>query len=321
MKKIHDRSALPALGIRHLSLIAALGHTHSLSEAAKQMRITQSALSHRLREAERRLGFKIYEKRGKGVALTVAGERLRPTAQRLLDDLSRAEAEAQNTDTSFGQHRVIFGQAHYSQMHWAADFANWLQGVEPAIKLEFHERFGSSTIKDLLSRDIDVLLSPTDPTHPELLSLRLGTDYLVAVSSPRHDWTLKEVVLPPDIVNETFLTYSFDITPDFENARFMQPSNCFPKHSVTLGNSDAVVEFVSAGMGVSVLLNWPLTRDIDQGHIVSRHLALSENEEAGISVDWFAVVRRPNSPDSVPDTAANLLKTWASETNVFPTLT
>ena len=62
------------LEVRHLKLLAAIADTGSVTEAGKHLHLTQSALSHQLRDAEEMLGTALFLRLGKKMVLTAAGE-------------------------------------------------------------------------------------------------------------------------------------------------------------------------------------------------------------------------------------------------------
>src|ERR1700739_1931903 len=83
------------LEIRHLRLVTAIAETGSVTLAGNRLHLTQSALSHQLRDAEEQLGVPLFERRDRRMALTAAGERLLQSARTILDELARAEKEIQ----------------------------------------------------------------------------------------------------------------------------------------------------------------------------------------------------------------------------------
>ena len=83
----------PLLDLRHLQMIAVLAKTPRVTDSAEQLGITPSALSHRIREAERRLEIALFSRVQKRLRMTPAAEYLAKVAERLLADLARAEAD------------------------------------------------------------------------------------------------------------------------------------------------------------------------------------------------------------------------------------
>lgn len=310
MKTSHDLSKGPMLDIRHLRLIDAIGQSQSLSAAAEHLSVTQSALSHRLQAAEKRLGFAICSRQGRKLVLTAAGERLKPTARRLLEDLRSAEAEAAAGSADLGHHRVVIGQVHYVGMPWSAAFWKWMRDATPDIRLEFHSGFGQSSVDDLLRGHVDVLISPLEQMYGELLDMGSWRDTLVAIMPSAHPWTELQHVRPEDLCDQTFLTYNFDASPGLENARFMQPAGCYPARSVSLGHTSAVLNHVAAGMGVSILMRWPIQDWLERGDLVARPLAPVGTTKIGLDCSWHVFVRKDATDRSPSAQTARAMVDW-----------
>src|SRR2546421_12688139 len=81
------------LEIRHLQLVAAVADVGSLTRAGDRLHLTQSALSHQLRDIESRLGAPLFLRIGKRLVLTPAGERLLASAREVLARLERTAEE------------------------------------------------------------------------------------------------------------------------------------------------------------------------------------------------------------------------------------
>ncbi|PYU10118.1 MAG: LysR family transcriptional regulator, partial [Acidobacteria bacterium] len=75
------------LEIRHLKLVEAIAETGSVTRAGNRLHLTQSALSHQLRDAEEQLGKPLFERKSGKMMLTPAGERLLQTARTVLCEL------------------------------------------------------------------------------------------------------------------------------------------------------------------------------------------------------------------------------------------
>jgi DNA-binding transcriptional LysR family regulator len=80
------------LDSRHLRLIAEIANAQSVTRAADRLHVTQSAVSHQLRDLEEKLGTPLFLRSGRRMLPTAAGTHLAETARRVLEDISRAEA-------------------------------------------------------------------------------------------------------------------------------------------------------------------------------------------------------------------------------------
>ncbi|MEM8704642.1 MAG: LysR family transcriptional regulator, partial [Pseudomonadota bacterium] len=105
---------IPKLAIHHLTLLTALSETGSMTVSASRLGITQSAASHRLREAERRIGVALVQRGDTGLQLTPEGERVRRLGESFLAELFRLE---QDIEASAQEKRLLvrLGQATYSR--------------------------------------------------------------------------------------------------------------------------------------------------------------------------------------------------------------
>lgn len=72
------------LEIRHLETLTAIREGGSLQEAAERLHLTQSALSHQLRDLETRLGTPLLNRRTRPARLTTAGLRVLALADEVL---------------------------------------------------------------------------------------------------------------------------------------------------------------------------------------------------------------------------------------------
>src|SRR5215813_2085472 len=81
------------LELKHLRLVSAIARAGSVTRAGDALNLSQSALSHQLRDIEDRLATRLFHRVGKKMVLTPAGDTLLRTAAQVLDLVGRAEEE------------------------------------------------------------------------------------------------------------------------------------------------------------------------------------------------------------------------------------
>src|SRR5262245_20245167 len=120
--------------IRHLRLIKSVVEEGSITKAISKLYLTQSALSHQLREAEEQLGTKIFHRINKKMVLTKAGEKLYETAKEVLIKLADIESHIK---------KLVHGEAGeiristecYTSYYWLPSLMREFQGSYPNVDL------------------------------------------------------------------------------------------------------------------------------------------------------------------------------------------
>jgi LysR family transcriptional regulator for metE and metH len=105
------------LEIRHLKLVTAIAETGSVTRAGNCLHLTQSALSHQLRDVEEQLGAPLFERKNRKMTLTAAGERLLHSARTVMAELERAQREIQKRGTA-AQGLIRLSTQCYPVYHW-----------------------------------------------------------------------------------------------------------------------------------------------------------------------------------------------------------
>ncbi len=306
MKNIHILFGMAQLDIRHLEMLIAIGDAATVTHAADRLGITQSALSHRIREAERRLDAALFKKVGRRLHMTPAGERLHAAARRAVDELVRAEEEVRALTEEIS-HLVRLGQGTYSRFHWLPEFLSDFFIQAPDVEVDLVARATHYPFSALSEGAVDVVLVLGEKhSEPRFRWHRLAPDPLVAIMAPDHPLAAKPFIVAEDLADERYITYSMTPEPGFEWERLMRPANVLPRRISEVQLPEAIIDLVRAGFGVSILSAWAVEPEVTDGTLVSRPVT-----EDGLMLDWWAVTRREEKPDSPARRLAEALTAWS----------
>lgn len=294
----------PRLEIRHLEMMQAIAEEETLADAANVLRVTPSALSHRIREAERRLGVPLYRKQGRALRPTVAVEILTNTAGRLLFDLAQSERLAVGSAEGV-RHVIRLTVSTYNSYHWLPAFLDAFRAVHPEIDIDIEADAVLNPFANLAAELIDIVISPGVLLPGAFDAVPLFTDELVAVSAPDHPFSGHDFVEPGDFAAETNMTYSMVRQPGFEGDRFWAPANMHPARDIKVGSVEAICELVKAGYGVSILSRWALQTQFESGALHASRLGPD-----GLDIAWNAVLRADAAEDAPERTVARSLAAW-----------
>jgi len=271
------------LEVRHLRLVSAVAELGSLTRAGDRLHLTQSALSHQLRDIESRLGAALFLRVGKRLVLTPAGERLLATARDVLDRLDRTEQDIhQMGKARAGMLRLT--TECYTCYHWLPPLLVRYRKRFPQVEVRIDVAATGRPLDMLLAGKLDLAIMSSPVRDRRLVSRPVFDDELVVVAARDHRFAKQTHVRLSDLRDETLYVY-----PPKEESRVLQevlvPSGHVPARVEEVMLTESIAELVKAGLGVSVLARWAVQPLVDAGSIVIRPLTAR-----GLRRQWRAVM-------------------------------
>lgn len=252
------------LEVRHLKLVREVSATGSLTRAGAILHLTQSALSHQLRDIESRLGAPLFLRVGKRMVLTPAGERVLQSANEVLTTLERTEIAVRDlAGVSRGVLRLT--TECYTCYHWLPALLKQYRATHPKIDVRIDATATSDPLTHLLDGRLDVAIVSDPVRDRRIVTTPLFDDEVLVVVSPRHRLAAQARVRPEDLAGETLLTYSPKEDSTFYQ-RYLAPAGVnVDVQAVQL--TEALIELVKAGLGVAALARWAITPAVRAGAV------------------------------------------------------
>ena len=258
------------LEVRHLKLVAAVADVGSLTRAGDRLHLTQSALSHQLRDIEARLGAPLFLRVGKRLVLTPAGERLLASARDVLERLERAEHDIREMSRDRAGLLRITTEC-YTCYHWLPPLLLHYRRTFPRVEVRIDVNATGRPVEMLLAGKIDLAVVSSPVADRRLVTRAVFEDELVVVASRRHRFAQQTHVKLADMRDETLFVY-----PPKEESSVLQntllPGGAAPARVEEVLLTEAIIELVKAGLGVAVLARWAVQPVVDAGAVVARPL-------------------------------------------------
>jgi len=256
------------LEIRHLQLVTAVADLGSLTRAGGRLHLTQSALSHQLRDIESRLGAALFLRVGKRLVLTPAGERLLASARDVLDRLQQAERDIREMGHD-GAGLLRLTTECYTCYHWLPALLTRYRRRFPRVEVRIDVDATRRPMDGLLAGKIDVAIVSSPVRDRRLAVLPVFEDELVLIVAPDHPFAKRTHVRPADMLGETLLVY-----PPKEESTVLNevllPAGAVPARIEEVLLTEAITELVKAGLGVSVIARWAVQPLLASGALVAR---------------------------------------------------
>ncbi len=243
--------------IRHLRLIKAIVEEGSITKAIDTLHLTQSALSHQLKEAENQLGTKIFLRMNKKMVLTKVGEKLYEIATEILDKLSKTELEIkQMVFGEFGEIRI--STECFSGYHWLPPVLKQFHHLYPNVALKIITEGTHYPLQNLLDDRIDIGIVSDQIKEDRIKYLELFQDEIMMVVAENHAWATKKYVVAEDFTNEHLIIHSLPMETVTIHQLVLAPAKITPKKITALPLTEASLEMVKADMGVMSMAKWAL---------------------------------------------------------------
>ncbi|MET0619828.1 MAG: LysR substrate-binding domain-containing protein [Thermoanaerobaculia bacterium] len=290
---------MPAgLEVRHFQLVAAIADTGSLAAASLKLHLTASALSHQPRDAETRLGGRLFQRRHRKLLLTGAGERMLASARRVL-----AEIEEVENGRDAPEDLIRLSTGCYTVYGWLPPVLRRFQAEHPRVELKIVLEATRQPVPALLAGDLDLALTTETPDKARLTSTRLFEDELLLLVPAGHRLDRRgRPVSAEEIVLEHLLVYDAPREQLDVFTRLLWPAGLEPRRVSRVPLTEALVELVRGGVGVATLPRWILPAGAGR-----KGLAFQRLTPRGIRRRWSAVTLSGSRPASL-DRFVQILK-------------
>jgi len=271
--------------IRHLRLIKAIVEEGSITKAIDKLHLTQSALSHQLKEAESQVGTPLFLRTNKKLILTKAGEKLYAIANEILDKLSETELQIkQMVFGEFGEIRI--STECFSSYHWLPSVLKQFHHLYPNVELKIVTEATHYPLKKLLENVIDIGIVSDQIKDDRIKYLELFQDEVVMAVSENHPWTDKKYVVAKDFENEHLIIHSLPMDTVTIHQLVLAPAKITPKKITALPLTEASLEMVKADMGVMSMAKWAL-----QPHLKNSPIKAIKIGKNGLKRKHFIAIR------------------------------
>lgn len=235
-----------------LRAFVATADAGAMSRAARRLGISQPSLTVQIQRLEQHLGAPLFDRHGRGVALTDIGKALYPRARRILDEV-RATEEALRRDVAEGFGTLMVGAIPTVAPYVLPTALERLRVRHPDVRIELREDY-SAVLAELLhdgALDVAIAALPYAFEHLEIESL--GTDALLVAVPTTHPAaragriTLAELQGAPTVTLDPAHCLG-DQVIGFCTSRQVNPTVVCRSAQLT-----TVFELVGAGIGISIV--------------------------------------------------------------------
>lgn len=269
--------------LRQMRVFAAVAQQKSFTRAARELHLTQPAVSQQLKLLELEVGLPLIEYVGRNIHLTAAGEELLRYATQVTD-LLRAAGESFAAMRGLKRGILKLGAVSTAK-YFAPSLLSAFTAAYPQVQIKFTVGNREEIIEQLADNDIDLVIMGRPPRELVTTAEAFAKHPLVIIASPDHPLaTAKRRVPLRQLTTENFV-----IREEGSGTRASM-EHVFREHgvpfqaSMEVSSNETIKQSVMAGMGISFISRHTVSLEIAAGKLVTLKVT-------GLPVlrDWYVI--------------------------------
>lgn len=239
----------------HLEVLAAIKQHGTLTQAAQSLNLSQSALSHSIKKLEGQVSTAIWQKEGRNLRLTMAGEQILTLASRVLPQFAHTESLlSQIAKGQAGELRI--GMECHPCYQWLLRVIEPFLQTWPGVDIDVKQEFKFGGLAALHNYEIDILVTPDPLFTPKVTFVPVFDYEHKLVVSATHALATQAWVAPEQLAHETLFSYPVEPQRLDIFSQFLNPAKCAVKKHKTIETTEIMMQMVAAGRGVCALPGW-----------------------------------------------------------------
>ncbi|MFQ5802822.1 MAG: LysR family transcriptional regulator [Candidatus Methylomirabilales bacterium] len=272
--------------VHQLRIFLTVARHRSYSRAAEDLYLSQPAVSIQIRELEQAIGAPLFERAGRNILLTEAGEALLPYAQRVhqvLDDARMVMEELQGLKRG----RITLAAVSTAGAYVLPPILGLFREAHPGIVITLEVTNRSTLRHRLLQNEVDLVLMGRPPDGIPHVAEPFLPEELVVIAAPSHPLTRGRRIPVARLAREVFIQREVGSGTRLAVEEFFRQRNADIQSSFELGDNSAVKEGVAAGLGVAVLHRRAVQLDV-----TLKRLVILDVQGFPLKRQWHVVHRK-----------------------------
>ncbi len=248
------------------TFLAVVGYG-GFHRAAEALRVSQPAVSARIRALEDSLGVTLFTRGRASLSLSPAGKALRPHAEQLLRTVALArQAVHELQPTAGGALRVAAALSVCT--YFLPDVMKDYQEANPKVMVSLRSGTSMQVLKMVLDDEADIGVARS-LNHPEVETMTLRDDPLMLVGHPAHPATRKRQVTLEEVESWPLIFYDRGSSDWTLSQGLFRRAGLLPNVVLEVETIEAAKRMVERKLGLSFLPQIAVTQELRKGKLVA----------------------------------------------------
>jgi DNA-binding transcriptional LysR family regulator len=252
--------------LRQMRVFAAVARNLSFTRAARELHLTQPAVSQQIKLLEEEVGLPLFEQIGRRVHLAPAGEELlRYTDQAM--ELLREAGESLAAMRGLKRGVLKLGAVSTAK-YFAPSLLSAFRPAYPEVSIKFSVGNREEIIQQLAANDIDLVIMGRPPRELETVAEPFAKHPLVLIASPSHPLANKRRIKLGQLAMESFLIREEGSGTRASMERVFREHSVPIRVSMEVSSNETIKQAVMANMGISFISSHTVSLELAAGKLV-----------------------------------------------------
>lgn len=252
--------------IRNLITFVRIAEVKNFSKSAEQLGYSQSAVTMQIKQLEDELHTQLFERIGKQVRLTQAGERLLPYALHILNLIRKAENLEQEPEFISGKLRI--GTCESYVISVLPPVIMELSKICPHVEISIHTALVPDLFQMLRQNDIDILFFMDQRIYfPEWVKVSEKPEKIFFVASSNSALAGKKHISIERLLREPLYLTEKGISYRYAMEQSLAAKGYELHPFLEVGNTDVITRFLLKNKGISFLPEYVVRDYLKDGRL------------------------------------------------------
>lgn len=253
--------------IDQIETFLAVGTYGGFHRAAAALRVSQPAVSARIRALEDSLGVKLFTRAGATLVISPAGKALRPHAEQLLRDVAKARQAVHELQPSSGG-TLSIAAALSVCTYFLPDVMKDYQATNPKVMVSLRSGTSAQVLKMVLDGEVEIGVARS-LNHPEVETMTLRDDPLILVGHPKHPATHRRNVLLQDVETMPLIFFDRGSSDWTLTQSLFRRAGQLPNTVLEVETIEAAKRMVERKLGLSFLPQIAVIHELQKGKLAA----------------------------------------------------
>jgi len=240
------------LNMHHLNIFYNISKFNSITKAAKELNISQAAVSLQIKDFHEKCGIPFFEIIGKKIYLTQIGKAVYAKCEQLFLVKEEIEDIISGNQNAFSENINIFATLPFSEYYFDKILLN-INRKFPNIFIHLMSSISTEIIKKVENMETDFGVIGMKIKNPKLVIKPLIRDSLCVICHPEHPLAVKTVINPLDLENYNMIMHETTGTSRIVINEYTSKHNIKLKIIEEIDLIKPVIELIKENIGISIL--------------------------------------------------------------------